>query len=410
MSRYTRSDDRRPFRFDPDQRARDFTRKRKRRGHGQQHQTVERRVADLETYSYLSTHVAIQPPANSRIQVVSELPEATQLDIGRQLIVRSPAAVRDVLYIGMQQSGGEVVWVQWTSSYEGGGGEPVDNDSVSLTFVKNIPLGVSPYGCHATADYVYFTRSGGTVVRRYDRASGAITSLTFPSSSGVNLRGLYVAEDGKAWIAAEDGAYEGHVYYWNGTTTTSTTLLASQAFFGMAYNPINDSMLAAGFTADVSDNYWPYIRRLNKTTLATLDSVGGAGAGLGSELAFWGIAVDSQGFVYGGTNVGAGQQSIYQLNGSLDYLNEFDGAGSVYGAVGSPRGMAFDADDRLFVADSSKNRVQVFTPDGLSIGVFGVGGVGAGQFNQPYDVTIHGTTLWVADRLNQRLSEWTINS
>lgn len=393
VRRQTRDDERRPHRFDPDQRGRDFPNKRKRRGRPQQQQTPERRITDLESWSYLSTRVAIQPPANSRIEVVTDLPEANQLDIGRQLIVRSTASVPDVLYVGMQQADGAVVWVQWTSSYAGGGGVPVGGGSFSATFVKHIALGVAPLGCHATTNYVYFSYNGGSNLRRYDRASGVITTLGFPGV--LQPWGIYALDDGKIWtaVATPSPATGGSARYWNGTSST-TSPAVDYGYYSIAYNPVNDSIYVGGETAPGGSGR---ARQLHKTTLATL-----ATRNL-SDTTF-GIEVDATGNVYlRGVGV------IFKMDSAFTLIDSFSGAGSVYGPISNARGLSFDSSQRLFVADIGADRIQAFGTDEVSLGVFGVGGTGTGQFQNPWDVTVHGTTVWVADKDNNRLSEWTIS-
>ena len=73
-----------------------------------------------------------------------------------------------------------------------------------------------------------------------------------------------------------------------------------------------------------------------------------------------------------------------------------------------PAGLAFDADDRLYVADQHNHRVQVFTPDGELLDGFGSLGDGAGQFSLPWGLTVAPDGfLYVADWQNDRVQKLT---
>lgn len=402
--RRTRDDGRGPRRFDPDQRGRDFPNKRKRRGRPRENQTVERRITDLETWSHQSTHVAIQTPSASRIEVVSALPEPSPLDIGRQLIVRSPAAVRDILYIGMQQSDGSVSWVQWTSSYEGGGTDVGNENSiVRMTFVKHIQLGESPLSCCATTDYVYYTPDNSTLVKRVSRATGAITTPVAGFPGVVQGRGLYAQDDGKIWVAmstATGGDHgSGGIKHWNGTSVV-TYSDATTGFLTVTLSPVDGKIYAGGGSGVFLDTNF-HRRRHNASTLAQEARVNGSG---GSAFAAFGSTVAADGSIYW-----AHKFTMVQTNTALDAMSTFNGDESIYDNVIDPFNPDFDSNGHLFVPDRSRDRIHVFTVDGVTLGVFGVGGTGPGEFDRPRAVTIDGDTMWIADYGNKRLSEWTID-
>lgn len=81
------------------------------------------------------------------------------------------------------------------------------------------------------------------------------------------------------------------------------------------------------------------------------------------------------------------------------FLFKFGGRGKATGQFNSPSGMAVG--DKLFVADTGNNRVQVFSPDGVYLRVLGneEGGV-----KNPSDVTIgRDGMIYVADNGNGRI-------
>ena len=96
----------------------------------------------------------------------------------------------------------------------------------------------------------------------------------------------------------------------------------------------------------------------------------------------------------------------------------FDKAGQVvtkWGIVGSgdgefnkPSGLAFDANDNLYLVDSYNHRVQVFTREGRYLYQFGSEGKGDGQFSYPWGIEIdHAGNVWVADWRNDRIQKFT---
>lgn len=62
--------------------------------------------------------------------------------------------------------------------------------------------------------------------------------------------------------------------------------------------------------------------------------------------------------------------------------------GSGPGQLNRAEGLAVDAQDHLWVADSCNHRIEVFDREGRRIRTFGRAGAGAGEFSYPYDVKI----------------------
>jgi len=74
-----------------------------------------------------------------------------------------------------------------------------------------------------------------------------------------------------------------------------------------------------------------------------------------------------------------------------------------YGIWG-PRGIAVDAQGRVFVADTGNKRILVYDADGIFIQQIGREGVGIGQFEEPVGLAFDpGGYLYVADTWNQRV-------
>ena len=81
------------------------------------------------------------------------------------------------------------------------------------------------------------------------------------------------------------------------------------------------------------------------------------------------------------------------------------GAGD--GQLDGPSGLAFDADDNLYVVDSRNDRVQKFTKDGRRLLSWGGPGVTEGQLRSPWGITIdQGGDVYVADWGNDRVQKF----
>ena len=81
--------------------------------------------------------------------------------------------------------------------------------------------------------------------------------------------------------------------------------------------------------------------------------------------------------------------------------------GSDEGQLNGPSGLAFDANDDLYVTDSLNNRVQKFSKGGDFILAFGRYGTGDGEFNRPWGITVDGEgAVYVVDWGNPRVKKF----
>lgn len=133
-------------------------------------------------------------------------------------------------------------------------------------------------------------------------------------------------------------------------------------------------------------------------------------AGEVSELAeitlsvFFGIAVDSTGNVFASTS----SHVIYKIStttppavtvfAGTDGFAEFhDSTDPKAAKFSSPKGMVFDRDGNLYVADSGNHAIRKITKDGAVSTI-------AGTFNRPADITIDANgNLYVADTDNHKI-------
>ena len=92
---------------------------------------------------------------------------------------------------------------------------------------------------------------------------------------------------------------------------------------------------------------------------------------------------------------------------SATYVTQWGSLGKGNGQFRSPQGIAVDAAGRVYVADSSNNRIQVFDAAGNFINTWGTQGPGNGQFNAPHGVAVDSAgNVYVADTSNYRIEKF----
>ena len=90
-----------------------------------------------------------------------------------------------------------------------------------------------------------------------------------------------------------------------------------------------------------------------------------------------------------------------------EYLDRWGTKGSEPGMLDGPTGIAFDANDDLYVVDSLNSRVQVFTKSGDFLRTWGSAGDSEGEFNRPWGITIDREgAVYVADWGNHRVQKF----
>lgn len=112
--------------------------------------------------------------------------------------------------------------------------------------------------------------------------------------------------------------------------------------------------------------------------------------------------------------VAAAGDRIAVLDGDRETLEILSADGSLRARLGPqagsmrrwrrPVGVALAADGRIFVSDGDGHRIVVLGPEGEEIATFGERGPYPGLLHEPAGLAIRGDCLFVADRLNHRVS------
>lgn len=115
-----------------------------------------------------------------------------------------------------------------------------------------------------------------------------------------------------------------------------------------------------------------------------------------------GIAVDSDDNVYFTTSDGVEK---FDSNG-ID-IGGWGSTGQGPGEFSFPHAIAIDSSDRVYVADSGNNRIQVFDSDGTFLFQWGTAGRGSGEFDEPRGIAVHADgTVFVTDTGNVRVQKF----
>jgi len=94
-------------------------------------------------------------------------------------------------------------------------------------------------------------------------------------------------------------------------------------------------------------------------------------------------------------------RNFAELNGpKLTFCSK----GNEVGQLSNPYGITTDSKGNILVCDTDNHRVQIFSPKGNFISLFGSNGNGNGQFNFPYGITINSKgNILVSDFKNHRI-------
>jgi sugar lactone lactonase YvrE len=180
---------------------------------------------------------------------------------------------------------------------------------------------------------------------------------------------------------------------------------------------------AVGIALDQSDNFYvvdSHYHRIQKFSPSGefITKWGSQGGDDGQFFFPAGIAVDASGNVY---VVDTGNCRIQKFSPSGEFITKWGSEGSgdgefrFYGYNGDTasqgnHGIAIDSVGNVYLADTSNNRIQKFTSDGVFISKWGTEGSGDGEFNYPLGLAIDkNNNLYVVDSNNFRIQKFDLN-
>ena len=100
---------------------------------------------------------------------------------------------------------------------------------------------------------------------------------------------------------------------------------------------------------------------------------------------------------------------IQKFSPDREFLLEWGGHGAEPGQFARPQCLAFDADDRLWVADACNHRIQIFDTAGTLLGMWGTQGHAPGQLSYPYGLALDGRGhVYICEFGNHRVQKLTL--
>ena len=135
--------------------------------------------------------------------------------------------------------------------------------------------------------------------------------------------------------------------------------------------------------------------------------IGGRGNGNGKFQCITGIAVDSEGYLY---VADYNLHCIQKFTMSGQFVSQFGSKGTAEGQFNGPLGLALSQSELLFVCDYNNHRNQVFKNEQFSY-TFGQYGKEPGYFNHPCDLTLNSNEdqLFISEGQNHRVQVFTPN-
>lgn len=241
---------------------------------------------------------------------------------------------------------------------------------------------------------IYDNARGGN---RLLASIGTPAQLQDPTSVVIDLRGyIYVADAAKNAIVAFTPYYWGAAYL----ATSGKPGPALGEFAGLRQLAAD---LEPRIYAAEADNGRVQSLDPSRGALTSLFGFGVTDPGPWGPLA--GIAIDENERIVVSSANPTDAPRLYNGNGS--FVGSIETAGPAPGQVSGPLGLTFDPADRLMVADTGNDRVDLFNSVAGGLGFvaqFGATGAGDGQFNDPGSVaTAPGALAYVGDNGNGRV-------
>ena len=137
-----------------------------------------------------------------------------------------------------------------------------------------------------------------------------------------------------------------------------------------------------------------------------LDKFGQPGRGPGEFEMPTDVVIDRDGNIY--VSETGGNDRISKFDPQFSYIKSFGGSDAGEATTSRPVGMTIDADNTLWVADAVNHRLLQFSLDGELLSRIGSIGDGLGQFRYPHDIALMPDgSLIVAEYGNSRLQQVT---
>lgn len=292
-----------------------------------------------------------EPPDRARIELVSVFTRASDLGIERSIWTR---------IAGLITGAGEMALVR-------------------------------PAGVVASGTRIVVADPGAGLVHVYDRSqrrSLALqtcgdTALTEPVAVAIVSDRLYVSDAAAARI---------HVFNFEGTCQGGWTLDQGSRPAGLATDPVRSRL----YVADAAVHQVLGFDLQGQRVL----QFGRRGSNAGEfNFPTW-LALDADGTLYV-TDALNFRVQRFDPDGKL--LGAFGNQGDGSGDLARPKGIGIDRHGTIYLVDALFDAVQMFDREGRYLMVFGAHGSEPGHFSLPAGLAVDGDRIYVADSFNQRV-------
>ncbi|WP_236860144.1 6-bladed beta-propeller [Candidatus Formimonas warabiya] len=259
-------------------------------------------------------------------------------------------------------------------------------------------------GQDAVGTPVAANRKGSVALTADHEASLSVTSLT-----NGTYRIYVAAEDGFANLQAEparvtvtnDSAPEFDSGYPRtaNVKNTSLDLLLRTDRAATVYYKVFAQGVAPPTSAELKSTGTPVI--IAEKFVAIWE---GSGSGAGQFNMPFGIAADAEDNVYVADTM---NHRIQKFDRDGDFIVQWGSQGSGDGEFNRPFGVAVDRSGHIYVTDASNNRIQKFDSGGNYLVQWGGAGSGNGQFNSPIGIAVDSDGhVYVTDSNNKRVQKF----
>jgi tripartite motif-containing protein 71 len=280
-------------------------------------------------------------------------------------------------------------------------GETIMPGYVTSYYGASRPMGVAVTGA---GDRIYVGETAGDLTARvFDAGGSQIAELLPPISTGSDHVPVYLAVSpitGEVFVSDRP---TGSIYVYDADGTYQRAVSPPAGLAG--WQPL-------GLAFDTAGNLYVTDLGTLPNVVRVIDPTGNQIRVIGAEAGMSfpnGVAIDGAGYVYV-TDSNNGRLLVFAPDGTIVARV---GRGTAEGNLGLPRGIAIDSQGRINVVDTSGQGVSVYAPyqqgaTGLDfLGAYGSQGVANGAFNYPNGIAADGRgRLYIADSSNDRVQLW----
>ncbi len=245
----------------------------------------------------------------------------------------------------------------------------------------------------STSGHVFVTERGNNIVRKFDLSGNLLLQWGgWGSGNGQLNMPNYVAVDNSRNIlyVADQGNNRVQVF----STTT-----------GAFVSNITGITSPSGVAVDSLGNL--YVSSYTNQQISKYDSsgsfigtIGSFGTGSGQFRGPMGMTVDSRDYLYVADH---DNNRVLIYNDSGVFLASFGTSGSSNGRFFGPTDIAISTSNIVYVFDLGNRRIQIFDLNGTYLAQWGVSGSGNGQFGTTYGIAVYLNTVYVAEKINNRV-------